>query len=84
MNRPTKKIWPFLCPFCDDISFPVPNVPVRRDDHQNWELWRCEAGHEFYVYQKVCKDQDWANNKYNSPSVIKKDAEWRKQMRGKV
>lgn len=81
MKKVMKSIWPFMCPFCDELAYPIPGAPVRRDDKQNWSKWQCEAGHEFYCYEKVCTHQDWAEEKYNNQSVIDQDKKWRSQLR---
>lgn len=70
----------YLCPFCSEHSRPIPGK-VLRDDHQMWTQWECEAGHTFYCYEKVCKDQSWADEKFNDPNVIAKDKLWRKRLR---
>lgn len=82
-KRPFRKMYPYMCPYCDELSFPSKSRPPLILHNRSITVWVCPNNHEFYTYERVCTHQDWANNVYNGVEQIwrKSSDKWIKELR---
>lgn len=82
-KRPIKVVYPYMCPFCDELAYPVSEREFKplRLSGETISFYKCMAEHTFYVHEKVVKDQSWADDKINDPKMQKRSKEWKRQLR---
>lgn len=81
-HRPLKAVNPYMCPFCDELSYPSKSRPPLILPNKSITLWVCPNNHEFFTYERVCTHQEWAYNVYHGieqPWRIKSD-KWLKEL----
>lgn len=82
-KRPLKVVYPYMCPFCDELGYPISEQefkPLRLPD-ETLQLYKCMLGHTFFVRETLVKDQSWAEDRCNNPDMKRKSSFWKKQLR---
>lgn len=82
-KRPIKVVYPYMCPFCEELAYPVKESEFKplRLSNETILVYRCMADHTFYVHEKVVTNQSWAEDKINDPKMQKRSKEWKRQLR---
>lgn len=82
-KRPIKVVYPYMCPFCDELSYPdsETNFKPLRLPEETFSQFKCMSGHTFYVYEKIVANQDWADKKCNDARLRDKSNYWKRQLR---
>lgn len=63
--RPRRKSYPYMCPYCDELTYPSKSRPPLILHNRSITLWVCPNNHEFFTYERVCTHQDWAYKVFN-------------------
>ena len=82
-KRPIKAIYPYMCPFCEEIAYPSTEAKKRpsRLPDSTITIFTCASGHEFYVCERVVTNQQWAEKQYLSERRKKLSKNWKRQLR---
>lgn len=82
-KRPIRVVYPYLCPFCDELAYPESESsfkPLRLPDETTYR-YVCMAGHTFYVYERIVNKQDWADSRCNDEKWRERSRYWKKQLK---
>ena len=82
-KRPIKVVYPYMCPFCDELAYPVSEREMKplRLSNETILGYKCMADHTFYVHEKVVVNQSWAENKIKNPVMQEWSKRWKQQLR---
>ena len=82
-KRPIKVVYPYMCPFCDELAYPVSEREIKplRLSNETILGYKCMADHTFYVHEKIVVNQSWAEKRINNPVMQKRSKKWKQQLR---
>ncbi len=82
-KRPIRVVYPYMCPFCDELSYPASEKEFSslRLPEETLCTYKCMAGHTFYVQERVVRDQAWADERRNNPTLVRRSKDWKRQLR---